>query len=76
LQQSLLEKENNELRELYGELVALHDRQENARQHSFPNNAANNSTDAHAQHRVAELEERVRGQVLVIFRDSHPILLH
>jgi len=53
LQHSLLEKENNELRELYGEIVALHDHQSRAQ---------SQAPDSHSHSRVAELEERVRGQ--------------
>jgi chromosome segregation ATPase len=57
LQQSLLEKENNELRELYGELVNLHERQ----QTNFPQ-PGGGGTDSQAQARIADLEDRVRGQ--------------
>jgi len=57
LQQSLLEKENKELRELYGELVAIHDQQRTSQQ-SVP--------DANAQHRIADLEDRLRGQAEVL----------
>ena len=53
LQRSLLEKENKELRELYGEIVALHDQQQISQQQA---------PDAEAQHRIADLEDRLRGQ--------------
>jgi chromosome segregation ATPase len=53
LQQSLLEKENKELRELYGELVAIHDQQRTSQQFM---------PDANAQRRIADLEDRLRGQ--------------
>lgn len=57
LQQSLLEKENNELRELYGELVSLHERQQGNLLQS-----AGDGVDSHAQARIADLEDRLRGQ--------------
>lgn len=57
LQQSLLEKENNELRELYGELVNLHERQQN----NLPQ-PGGGGADHQAQARIADLEDRVRGQ--------------
>jgi chromosome segregation ATPase len=60
LQQSLLEKENNELRELYGELVSLHERQQYSLSQAAGN--GNGAADPHAQSRIADLEDRLRGQ--------------